>query len=116
MTANELSALAGIVLSLAFSYIPKANTWFAALAAEYKRLIMLGVLLATALAVYGISCAGWFATGITCDQAGITALVQAFIAALVANQATYLITPQPSAVREARLESREVALVPQVKE
>lgn len=113
MTATELSALAGIVLSVAFSYIPKANTWFAALAAEYKRLIMLGVLLATAAAIYGIGCAGWLDTGLTCDQNGLTTLVKAFVAAVIANQAAYLITPQSTAVREARLESRGEAQVPQ---
>jgi len=113
MTATELSALAGIVLSLAFSYIPGLNTKFAELAAEYKRLIMLGVLFATAGAVYLIGCQGWFETGITCDQAGFTELVKAFIAAVVANQATYLITPQSTAVREARLESRGEAQVSQ---
>ena len=104
MSANELSALAGIGLSLLFSYVPKLNTKFAALAPEYKRLIMLGLLAVFAFGVYGVSCLGWFETGITCDQSGIISLVKAFVAAAVANQAAFALTPQTQAVRSAKFQ------------
>jgi len=105
MTSTELSAVAGVVLSLAFSYIPTLNTKFAALSTEYKRLIMLGLLVLVAAGAYGVSCAGWW-TVVTCDQAGIKTLVTALLAAAVANQTTYSLTPQASAVREARREGK----------
>lgn len=102
MTANELSIAAGIVLSLAFSFIPSLNTKYAGLTAEWKRLIMLGLLLIVAAAAYGVTCLGWFDVGLTCDKAGISQLVQAFVLAVIANQSTYSITPQPKSVREVK--------------
>lgn len=40
MTSDELAAVAGVVLSLAFSYVPGLSGWFDGLRGEYKRLIM----------------------------------------------------------------------------
>ena len=104
MTATELSALAGIVLSLIFSYIPGLNTKFASWSSEAKRLVMLGVLLLTALVVYGVGCLGWVSTGIACTTAGALDLLKIFIAAVIANQAVYSISPQTLSVREAKLD------------
>jgi len=56
MTAQLLSAIAGVVLSLAFSYIPGLNTKFAALDVQYKKLSMLGLLALVAAAVFGLTC------------------------------------------------------------
>jgi hypothetical protein len=102
MTADGLALYAGVVLSLLFSYVPGLNTWFAGLEAIYKRLIMLGLLLLTAGVIYGIAClgwGGWFGLALTCDKKGLVELVQAFILAMIANQAAYQITPQTAAVR-----------------
>lgn len=102
MTGEEIAVIAGIVLSLAFSYIPKANTWFAGLESTYKRLIMLGLLVLVTAVIYGFACLEWFGVAATCDAAGAEALVKALIAAIIANQAAYLISPEPSAVREIK--------------
>jgi len=89
-----LASIVGVILSVFFSYFPKVRDWFAALAGDQKRLIMLGCLVIVAGALYGLNCAGWIqAEGLTCDQAGAVTLVNAFVAALVANQTTYLVTP-----------------------
>ena len=104
MTATELSALAGIVLSLIFSYVPGLNAKFASWSSEAKRLVMLGVLLVTALAVYGVGCLGWVNTGIACTTAGALDLLKIFVAAIVANQAVYSISPQLPSVRTAKAE------------
>ncbi len=99
MTAETLSLLAGAVLSLAFSYIPKLNTWFDGIAAEYKRLTMAGLTLLVAAAAYGLACAGLgeqFGIAVVCDQSGAIALIQAWVMALVANQAAYSVTPRRS--------------------
>ena len=45
VTPEFLAAVAGVVLSLAFSYVPGLRDWYEALAGEFKRLIMAGVLL-----------------------------------------------------------------------
>lgn len=93
MTAETLSAVAGVVLSLAFSYVPGVREWFDALDATRKRLIMALSLVIVSAGVVALSC--WNITPlVTCNQDGVVALVSAFIAALVANQSAYLITPK----------------------
>ena len=102
MTATVLASVAGVVLSLLFSYVPGLNTKFAGLAAEYKRLIMLGLLAVVAGGVYGVSCLGWFDVGIACDKAGALALLQAFVIAAITNQTAYGLSPQSRQVREVK--------------
>ena len=96
MTPEQLASVAGIVLSLAFSYIPGLADWYAALDSAKKRLVMLSIVVAIAASAFGLTCAKIVLTGVTvtCDQAGAVALVQNVIAALVANQATFLLTPR----------------------
>lgn len=94
MTATELSAIAGIVLSLAFSYLPGVSSWFDKLDPTRKRLTMAVVLLVASSAIVGLSCAGVLGAA-SCDQSGVIGVAGAFIAALVANQSAYLISPQP---------------------
>ena len=99
---NELSTLfpylAGVVLSLAFAYIPGLEAWYAALSSIGKRLVMLGLLALTAIGYVMIGCAPFGSQfGVpaeVCSQAGVVAVVQAFIQALIANQATFLISPK----------------------
>ena len=106
MSAEFLTMIAGVVLSLLFSYVPGLNTWFAALDSLYKRLIMLGLLLLSAAALFGLACAGILqelaGVQVTCDRAGLIGLVQAFIAAVIANQTAYMITPPAPAVTETK--------------
>jgi len=94
MTAELLSSIAGIVLSLLFSYVPPFKSWFDNLEGNYKRLIMLGALAVTAGGAYGLACLGLFGVGITCDMAGALGLVELFIVAAIANQSAYALSPQ----------------------
>ena len=91
MTADELSAIAGMVLSLVFSYIPGVSKWFEGLTSGYKQLTMGVLLLVVAGAIFGLACGGVVDT-VVCDQAGALGLVKVLIAALIANQSIYLIT------------------------
>ena len=93
MTATELGSIAGIVLSLAFSYVPGLKGTYDKLSGDYKRLVMAALLLVTAGAVLGLSCAGMLAN-VECTQAGALGLLKVFIAALIANQGTYLLSPK----------------------
>ena len=104
MTAETLALIAGVVLSLLFSYIPGFNAWFAALEGVYKRLIMLSLVLVTALVIFGLSCAEWVigGIGVTCDQAGILMLVEMFIIVMIANQSMFLASPQTKKVKAAK--------------
>jgi hypothetical protein len=96
MSAEFLTSLVAVVLSLAFSYAPGLAGWFGSLVGDRKRLIMLFLLAVVSLAVFGLSCAGLggdFKIAVTCDKAGAIELLKIFIAAMIANQATYAVTP-----------------------
>jgi hypothetical protein len=99
MSVKELSLAAGTLLSLGFSYLPGLRTWFEALEAVYKRLVMLGLLLAAATAVFCLACLGEvgkeLGLAVSCDRGGGIGLLRAFILAAIANQSTFLISPRP---------------------
>ncbi len=104
MNENELSLIAGVFLSLSFSYIPGLNAWYAALEPTQKRLVMLALLLASALGLVGLSCIDAYTqirTGfaaLACTPQGLWDALRLFIQALAANQAAFLVAPrQPKA-------------------
>lgn len=96
MTADQLAAIAGALLSLAFSYIPGLADKFSQLDPTYKRLIMGGLLVVVAGAVFGLSCGNVLST-VTCDKPGALGLLGVLINALVANQSVYQITKRQRA-------------------
>ncbi len=95
MEAEDLSAVAGVLLSLGLSYIPGVKQYFGDLAPTTKRLVMLGLLLVCALGIFGLSCVrpGDFSPGL-CSQDGSWRLLKVFIAAAIANQAAFELTPK----------------------
>lgn len=95
LSPEKLTMIAGVVLSLLFSYIPGLHDWFDGFAKEAKRLIMLALLALTTGAVFGLACAG-IITGIACTQTGAVDVVWAFFLAIVANQSMYSISPRVS--------------------
>ena len=94
MTSEQLAMIAGVILSLAFSYIPKLSDWFQTLEPTMKRLIMAGLLLVVAAGTYVLSCVWVVIAAVACDRGGVMGLVMVFIAALVANQAAFAISPR----------------------
>jgi len=92
-TPENLAMVAGVLLSLAFSYIPGLRGWFDNFGVEQKRLIMLALLALTTAGAFGLACAG-ILSGIVCTVPGAVDAVWAFILAVIANQSAYLITPQ----------------------
>ena len=92
MTDSTLAELAGILISLAFSYVPGLKEKYAALDAQRKALVMLGALLAACVVIFAAGCLDYL-NYVSCDMIGVKALVSIFITAAVANQATYLLTP-----------------------
>jgi len=92
MSAEQLSAVAGVILSLAFSYIPGLQDVFEPLTPTEKRLVMASLIIIVAIAAFLAGCRGLLS--ITCDQPGVIGLLTALVAALVANQATFLISPK----------------------
>ncbi len=95
MNAEDLSMIAGAILSLAFSYVPGLSGKYEQLAAEQKRLIMLALVVIVAGVIYGLSCAGLadkLGLSVACDEAGLIGLVRAVLLTAVANQGTYALT------------------------
>lgn len=90
-----LAEIAGVILSLAFSYIPGLRAAFESLSADYKRLIMLGLLFLASAGIFALGCWGIIEGGYACDLEGAKSLAGIFIAAAIANQTAYLLTPAP---------------------
>lgn len=101
MEAEDLSAIVGVLLSLGFSYLPGVKKHFGDLDPTTKRQVMLGLLLICALGILGLSCIrpGDFTPGL-CSQEGGWKLLKIFIAAAIANQATFELTPKERIKRE----------------
>jgi len=109
MTATVLSAVAGVILSLLFSYWPGLRDRFKSLGDQedgandgtQKRLVMLGLLLVTTLFALGLSCTSFgvdllarLNLTLTCDRVGIIDSIVAYGAAAIANQSAYQISPR----------------------
>jgi len=103
MSAETLAMVAGIILTLTFSYVPGLNTQYATLSPETKRLIMLGLLILVSAGAIGIACAGLgevLGVTLTCDEVGLIQLAKALVAAIIANQGVYAISPRIKSMRK----------------
>ena len=90
MSIELISALAGMVISLALEFIPGLEGWYAKFDPQQKRLVMLVALVLVVGGAFGLSCAG-LVTAFVCNWFGAWQAVMAFIAALVANQSVHLV-------------------------
>ena len=98
-----LIMIAGAVLSLAFTYIPKFNAWFAEKTNEVKQLTMLVLLFVITAVVFSLGCFEIILIeNFMCDKNTAVYFIYTFILALISNQATYQISPKPIAVRQAK--------------
>lgn len=112
MNADTIAVIAGAILSLLFSYVPGLNTKFAELVTETKQLIMAGLMLLVAGAAYGLACAGVgddFGIVVSCDVAGIIALVKAFFLAIAANQGIFKLSPTTKSVMRAKTMAKSIS-------
>lgn len=94
MTPEILSGAAGVLLSLLFAYVPGLRDWYNIRQSAEKALLMLSLLVIVAGGSYALSCVGPF-DYFQCTQAGGWQVVQVLIAALVANQATFVAAVRP---------------------
>lgn len=97
MNAETLTAVAGVILSLAFSYLPGLKRRYGALDGTAKRLVMLTVLTLTALGMYALACtpyADLLEIRLSCDAGGAAMLLRLLLSAAIANQAAYSLTPR----------------------
>ena len=98
MTAETLASIAAVLVSLMFAYAPGLKAWFEGKPGETKAGIMGVVLVLVGLGAFGLACVGLsgdFGLLVTCDKSGAIGLVRVLIAALMANQATYVLAVKP---------------------
>jgi hypothetical protein len=102
LTPELLASVSGVIISLGFSYIPGLSTKFAALNAVVKSAIMAGLMVVAGVVIYIGGCNGLFVTGMVCGTEGGWKLVSVLLAAIIANQAAYQLSPPTKAVTEAK--------------
>lgn len=98
MTVEQLASVAGVVLSLLLAYVPGLATWYANKDAMSKARIMGGLLILVALSIFGMACAhiiSDFGLAVMCTKESALQLVQILIAALIANQGTFMLAVRP---------------------
>ena len=102
ITPELLVGFAGILLSLLFSYIPGLRVWYGGLIAEKKQLIMLSLLILVTGGIFALGCFDILQISLACDKQGVISLAKMLVAGLVANQSTFLLTPQTNDVVVAK--------------
>lgn len=92
---NAVAALAGMLLSLAFRFVPGLRTWFEGLSSEGKSGVMaiLIILAGAGTALWQCSDPAAEGTVRDCLSIGWRQYAAAIFSALVTNQATHQLTP-----------------------
>lgn len=96
MDAEVLAGIGGVVIQLAFAYIPKLSDWYDQQVGQVKGLVQVLALFLVAAGALGLACINWFDIPLTCDNAGLQSVLKAFFLALAANQGIYLTVVKPS--------------------
>lgn len=92
LTAQLLSGIVGVIISLLFTLIPGLKDWYDGLG-KYKGLFMVGIMVVVGLVIFGLSCIPSFPLPmLTCNVAGFWELIVLIASAIVANQMAYLTT------------------------
>ena len=97
ITPEWLGGIAGVILALAFRYIPGLSTKYDQLDKGIKQSIMGVLLVVVAVVIFSLACAnlgGDLGLSIACNKASAIELASILISALMANQSTYLLTRQ----------------------
>jgi hypothetical protein len=101
-TPETFGVVAGIVLTLLFTFAPKLNVWFAAKAEAEKQQWMAVLLLLIAAAGTALSCTGLMVV-IVCTKDGIVAFfLYTLVPAIISNQSVDRLIPKPKSVIMAK--------------
>ena len=92
-TPDFLAVVAGVLLSLLFSYAPGFANWYNLLEAEYKSLLMLAFNLIITAVVFTLGCYG-FLGGIDCSVNGGIQFFWVFLQVIIPNQITHVASPK----------------------
>jgi len=86
--ATSLTVMAALFLALLFEYVPGFTNLYQPLSPQYKKLIMLGLLVLVAAVSMALSCYSPYAMGIACNQESAWELGFAVIIAAAAGIGT----------------------------
>lgn len=99
ITSNFLAGAAGVLLSLALSFVPGLAQWLARKDPTWKRLTVLIAVMLVAAIAFGLSClrVAGLPFQIECSTTGAFGLAESVFWCLVGNQAADRITPNVGA-------------------
>lgn len=93
-TAEGLTLLAGIIISLLCSYAPGIADWYNKLNSDnQKPLVMLGFTTLAAVIVFALTCLNWYETGYACDKQSALELLKLVAIAAVSALTTHKYSP-----------------------
>lgn len=94
-TQAQLAVTVGMVLSLAFTFVPALKNWFDGKTGSERAQVMAILIVLVGVAITGLSCAN-ILTEVPCTRDGVTEFILGAVVnsvfALSANQATHQIT------------------------
>jgi uncharacterized membrane protein YjfL (UPF0719 family) len=103
LDANIFVFLAGAILSLTWTFLPKVREQFASLSSGVKILVNLILMLVLSGLIILFSCINWFPVpGVSCSLTSAKELIAMVIWAVIGNQITYVASPQPTDVKTAK--------------
>lgn len=102
VTPELLLVVVAGLLALLFDYFPGVAHWFDQLDAVQKRLVNAGLVLGSALVIFGGQCFGLFLTNIACTVIGAFDLLYIVFLAVSANQAVHALL-KPTRAFKARV-------------
>jgi len=91
MTAERLGAIAGLGLTLIFSYAPGLSVWYEKQSGQVKSLIMLAALVVSAGAIFGLSCYSPWQI-VQCTEEAAWGLGEMLFYAIVLNVSSHALT------------------------
>lgn len=95
MSADAISAAAGAILSLLFTYVPVLKNAFDRLSTNGQRLAMVGLLLLASIVLTLWTCSDPKSGGMAvCLGSSWRAAAQSFLFAAMANQSTHRLSPK----------------------
>lgn len=103
MTPETIASLAGLIISVIFSYFPILRVKYAALSEELKSVIMIALMILAGFAAWGAGCIGWVETNLACDVSSVQKLIWLILVAIATNQGVHRISPQTNDVKLAKI-------------
>lgn len=103
LDAQIFIVLVSIVLSVAWSFLPKLRVKFAELAANIKAIVNVILMIILAVLMFLFTCTNWNPIpGVVCSIEGAKSLATLIFLAVVGNYTTYGLTDPPEDVKAAK--------------